>query len=195
MKRLFDILFSFIGIIFLLPLLILIIILIKMTTKGPFLYKQIRVGKHNKDFIIFKFRTMIDDAEKLGLLTVGERDSRITKIGYYLRKSKLDELPQIANILVGDMSFVGPRPEVRKYVELYTHTQMKVLDVRPGITDLASIEFRDENKILGKQEDPDNYYINIIMPRKLQINLDYLQKRNLMKDIGLIFKTFKVILN
>ena len=195
MKRLFDIVFSFIGIIFLLPLLILIIILIKMTTKGPFLYKQIRVGKHNKDFIIFKFRTMIDDAEKLGLLTVGERDSRITKIGYYLRKSKIDELPQIANILVGDMSFVGPRPEIRKYVELYTHTQMKVLDVRPGITDLASIEFRDENKILEKQENPDNYYINIIMPRKLQINLEYLQKRNLMKDIGLIFKTFKVILN
>ena len=195
MKRLFDIVFSFIGIIFLLPLLILIIILIKMTTKGPFLYKQIRVGKHNKDFIIFKFRTMIDDAEKLGLLTVGERDSRITKIGYYLRKSKIDELPQIANILVGDMSFVGPRPEIRKYVELYTHTQMKVLDVRPGITDLASIEFRDENKILEKQENPDNYYINIIMPRKLQINLEYLQKRNLMKDIGLIFKTIKVILN
>jgi lipopolysaccharide/colanic/teichoic acid biosynthesis glycosyltransferase len=195
MKRLFDIVFSFIGIIFLLPLLILIIILIKMTTKGPFLYKQIRVGKHNKDFIIFKFRTMIDDAEKLGLLTVGERDSRITKIGYYLRKSKIDELPQIANVLVGDMSFVGPRPEVRKYVELYTHSQMKVLDVRPGITDLASIEFRDENKILGKQENPDNYYINIIMPRKLQINLDYLQKRTLMKDIGLIIKTFKVILN
>jgi lipopolysaccharide/colanic/teichoic acid biosynthesis glycosyltransferase len=133
------------------------------------------------------------NADKLGLLTVGGRDPRVTKIGYYLRKFKLDELPQLANVLLGDMSFVGPRPEVRQYVNLYTDEQKQVLSVRPGITDLASIAFRNESELLSNQEDPDNYYVNVIMPKKLQINLDYLKERTLIKDIGVIVKTFLAI--
>lgn len=193
MKRLFDIVFSFFGLILLMPLLILIIVLMKITTKGPIIYKQLRVGRNNNDFFIFKFRTMFVNADKFGLLTVGERDPRVTKIGFYLRKFKLDELPQLANVLCGDMSFVGPRPEVRKYVDLYSPMQMQVLNVRPGITDLASIEFRNENELLSGQEDPDGYYIEVIMPKKLQINLDYLKKSTLSKDIWVIVKTFLAI--
>lgn len=190
MKRVFDIVFSFFGLVLVLPLFVLIIILMKITTKGPIIYKQLRVGKNNKDFFIFKFRTMFVNADKLGLLTVGERDPRVTKIGFYLRKYKFDELPQLINVLCGDMSFVGPRPEVRKYVDLYNPMQMQVLNVRPGITDLASIEFRNENELLSCQENPDRYYIEVVMPKKLQINLNYLEKRNLIKDVGVIIRTF-----
>ena len=193
MKRIFDIIFSFFGIIFLSPLLILIIFLMKVTSKGPVIYKQVRVGRNNKDFSIFKFRTMFIDSDKFGLLTVGDRDPRVTSLGYYLRKFKLDELPQLFNVLNGDMSFVGPRPEVRKYVDLYNNIQIQVLNVRPGITDLASIEFRNENELLSSQEDPDSYYINVIMPKKIQINLDYLKESNLFKDVWVIIKTFQVI--
>jgi lipopolysaccharide/colanic/teichoic acid biosynthesis glycosyltransferase len=193
MKRLFDIVFSFFGLVLLLPLLILIIILMKITTKGPIIYKQLRVGRNNNDFFIFKFRTMFVNSDKFGLLTVGERDSRVTKIGFYLRKFKLDELPQLANVLYGDMSFVGPRPEVRKYVDLYNPMQLQVLNVRPGITDLASIEFRNENELLSSQQDPDKYYIEVIMPKKLQINLDYLKESTLFKDVWVIVKTFLAI--
>ncbi len=164
------------------------------TSKGPIIYKQVRVGKNNKDFKIFKFRTMHVNADKLGLLSVGDRDPRITQIGYYLRKFKLNELPQLTNVLRGDMSFVGPRPEVRKYVNFYNQEQMQVFKVRPGITDLASIEFRNESELLSNQEDPDSYYINVIMPKKLQINLDYLKERTLFKDIGVILKTFLAII-
>lgn len=194
MKRVFDIVFSFFGLVFLSPILILIVVLMKGTTKGPIIYKQLRVGKNNTDFLIFKFRTMVVNADQLGLLTVGGRDSRITNLGYYLRKFKLDELPQLVNVLIGDMSFVGPRPEVRKYVTLYNQEQLQVLNVRPGITDLASIEYRNENEILANQVDPDRYYIEVIMPEKLQINLEYLKNRNLIKDIGVIVKTFLAIL-
>jgi lipopolysaccharide/colanic/teichoic acid biosynthesis glycosyltransferase len=190
MKRVFDILFSFFGLVLVLPLFVLIIISMKITTKGPIIYKQLRVGINNNDFFIFKFRTMFVNADKLGLLTVGERDPRVTKIGFYLRKYKLDELPQLINVFCGDMSFVGPRPEVRKYVDLYNPMQMQVLNVRPGITDLASIEFRNENELLSCQENPDRYYIEVVMPQKLQINLNYLEKRNLIKDIGVIISTF-----
>jgi lipopolysaccharide/colanic/teichoic acid biosynthesis glycosyltransferase len=190
MKRVFDILFSFFGLVLVLPLFGLIIISMKITTKGPIIYKQLRVGINNNDFFIFKFRTMFVNADKLGLLTVGERDPRVTKIGFYLRKYKLDELPQLINVFCGDMSFVGPRPEVRKYVDLYNPMQMQVLNVRPGITDLASIEFRNENELLSCQENPDRYYIEVVMPQKLQINLNYLEKRNLIKDIGVIISTF-----
>lgn len=194
MKRVFDIVFSFFGLILLLPLFILIVFLMMITTKGPIIYRQFRVGRNNNDFIIFKFRTMSVDADKLGLLTVGGRDARVTKLGFYLRKFKLDELPQLANVLNGDMSFVGPRPEVRKYVDLYNQEQMQVLGVRPGITDLASIEFRNENELLSSQNDPESYYINVIMPKKLQINLDYLKESTLFKDIWVIVKTFLVII-
>jgi len=194
MKRLFDLVFSFLGLVFLSPVLLLIFVLMLATSKGPIIYKQVRVGKNNKDFKIFKFRTMHVNADKLGLLSVGDRDPRITQIGYYLRKFKLDELPQLANVLMGNMSFVGPRPEVRKYVNFYNQEQMQVFKVRPGITDLASIEFRNESELLSNQEDPDSYYINVIMPKKLQINLDYLKNRTLIKDIGVIVKTFLAII-
>lgn len=194
MKRLFDITFSIFGLIFLIPIFFTISVFIKMTSKGPVFYKQVRVGRNNKDFGIFKFRTMYLGSDKLGLLTIGNKDSRVTKIGYYLRKFKLDELPQLFNVFLGDMSFVGPRPEVRKFVNLYTREQMKILEVRPGITDMASIEFRNENELLLQQEDSESYYINVIMPRKLQINSSYLKQRNLFKDIEVIFKTFLAIL-
>ncbi len=194
MKRLFDFVVSLLGLLAIFPVLLLVAILIVLDSKGGVFYRQVRVGKGSKDFRIFKFRTMRPNADKLGLITVGGRDPRITRIGYYLRKYKIDELPQLINVLVGDMSFVGPRPEVRKYVELYTEKQQKVLEVRPGITDLASIEFRNENEILEKQENPDQYYIDVIMPHKLDINLKYLKNRDLLKDIGIIFKTFLAIL-
>ena len=194
LKRIFDVFFSFFGLLLIMPILVVVSILIVITSKGGFFYKQIRVGKSNKDFRILKFRTMHVNADKLGLLTVGGRDPRITSIGYYLRKFKLDELPQLINVFIGDMSFVGPRPEVRKYVSLYSDKQLKVLDVKPGITDLASIEFRNENEILSNQENPDQYYIDVIMPKKLDINLKYIAKRSLLNDVKVILKTFLIIL-
>ena len=193
-KRIFDFTISFISLLILFPILFLVSLIIKFTSLGPVFYKQVRVGRGNKDFKIFKFRTMHIDADKMGLLTIGGRDPRVSYVGYYLRKYKLDELPQLINVFKGDMSFVGPRPEVRQYVNLYSETQKKVLDVKPGITDLASIEFKDENEILSEQEDPNQYYIDVIMPQKLKINLKYIENRNLVKDVGVIVKTFKSIL-
>ena len=193
-KRIFDFTISFISLLILFPILFLVSLIIKFTSLGPVFYKQVRVGRGNKDFKIFKFRTMHIDADKMGLLTIGGRDPRVSYVGYYLRKYKLDELPQLINVFKGDMSFVGPRPEVRQYVNLYSETQKKVLDVKPGITDLASIEFKDENEILSEQEDPNQYYIVVIMPQKLKINLKYIENRNLVKDVGVIVKTFKAIL-
>ena len=195
LKRFFDLILSFIGLLIIVPILFLITILIKISSSGPVFYKQVRVGKNNKDFKIFKFRTMHVNAHKKGLLTVGGRDPRVTSIGYYLRKFKLDELPQLINVFIGDMSFVGPRPEVRQFVNLYSEIQMKVLNVKLGITDLASIEFRNENEILSKEEDPNQYYIDYIMPKKLEINLKYINQRNLLKDFVVIIKTIKVIFN
>jgi len=195
LKRFFDLILSFIGLLIIVPILFLITILIKISSSGPVFYKQVRVGKNNKDFKIFKFRTMHLNADKKGLLTVGGRDPRVTSIGYYLRKFKLDELPQLINVFKGDMSFVGPRPEVRQFVNLYSEIQKKVLNVKPGITDLASIEFRNENEILSKEEDPNQYYIDNIMPKKLEINLKYINQRNLLKDFVVIIKTIKVIFN
>ncbi len=194
MKRLFDFIFSFLGLLTISPILFIISILIVIDSKGGIFYRQERVGQGNRDFRIFKFRTMHTNADKLGLITIGGRDPRVTKVGYYLRKYKLDELPQLINVLVGDMSFVGPRPEVRKYVDLYTEVQKKVLEVRPGITDLASIKFRDENEVLEQNENPEQYYIDVIMPQKLDINLKYLKHRSFLKDIAVIFKTFIAIL-
>ena len=195
LKRFFDLILSLMGLLITVPILFLITILIKISSSGPVFYKQVRVGKNNKDFKIFKFRTMHVNADKKGLLTVGGRDPRVTSIGYYLRKFKLDELPQLINVFKGDMSFVGPRPEVRQFVNLYSEIQMKVLNVKPGITDLASIEFRNENEILSKEEDPNQYYIDNIMPKKLEINLKYINQRNLLKDFVVIIKTIKVIFN
>ena len=194
MKRFADFIIALLGLIIFSPLLIIIAILIKIDSKGPIFYRQVRVARYNNDFKIFKFRTMFVNSDKKGLLTIGERDPRVTKIGYYLRKNKLDELPQLINVVFGDMSFVGPRPEVRSYVKLYTEEQMKVLKVRPGITDLASIEFRNENELLNEQDDPNKFYIDVIMQKKLSINLEYLKERNLIKDFVVVLKTFKAIL-
>ncbi|WP_297426839.1 sugar transferase [Clostridium sp.] len=188
-KRIFDLICSTLGLIVLSPVLIAIAIKIKTDSDGPVFFKQIRVGEKNREFKILKFRTMVVDAEKLGRqITVGN-DSRITKIGAFLRKYKLDELPQLINVFKGDMSLVGPRPEVPKYVKLYNEEQRKVLEVKPGITDLASIRYRDENDLLGKVENPDEFYINTIMPDKLALNLEYISKNNVFFDIYIIFKT------
>lgn len=188
-KRAFDFVSSFLGIIVLSPVLLIICISIKITSPGPILFKQKRVGINGKCFNILKFRTMVVDAEKMGKqITVGA-DKRITSAGKFLRKYKLDELPQLFNVLKGDMSLVGPRPEVPRYVELYNEEQRKVLNVRPGITDLASLRYRDENDILGEVNNPEEYYINTIMPDKLSLNLEYINNNNFFYDIGIIFKT------
>ena len=189
MKRLFDITASFFGIIILSPLLIFIGLWVGLSSKGGVFYKQIRVGKNNKDFKLYKFRSMRVNSDKQGLLTVGSKDSRITKAGYFIRKYKIDELPQLFNVLKGDMSFVGPRPEVRRYVDLYSKEQMKVLSVRPGITDPASIKYRNENDLLSSANNPEEYYIQYIMPDKLKINIDYINNRTFFKDIKIIFQT------
>lgn len=189
MKRLFDITASFFGILILSPLFIFISLWVGLSSKGGVFYKQIRVGKNNKDFKLYKFRSMRVNSDKQGLLTVGSKDSRITKAGYFIRKYKIDELPQLFNVLKGDMSFVGPRPEVRRYVDLYSEEQMKVLSVRPGITDPASIKYRNENDILSSASNPEEYYIQHIMPDKLKINIDYINTQTFIKDIKIIFQT------
>lgn len=193
-KRVFDFACALIGLALLFPFFLLISIWIKMDSGGDVFYKQLRVGRHNKDFYLYKFRTMAHGSDKKGLITVGNDDSRITKAGGFLRKYKIDELPQLINVLKGDMSLVGPRPEVRKYVDLYSDRQMKVLDARPGITDVASIKFSNENEILRDQEDPEKYYIETVMPEKLDLNLQYLAGRNFFGDIKLIFNTFFKVL-
>lgn len=188
-KRIFDIIASLCGIVIICPFLIIIALVIKITSKGPILFKQNRVGKDGKLFQILKFRTMVVNAENIGKqITVGI-DDRITKSGHFLRKYKLDELPQLFNVFIGDMSLVGPRPEVPKYVELYSDNQRQVLMVRPGITDLASIRYRNENELLGKAENPEELYINTIMPDKLNLNLEYIDKCNFFFDIYIIFTT------
>lgn len=193
MKRLFDIIASGLGLLVLSPLFLILAIWIKLDSKGPVFYRQMRVGKDNKDFRIFKFRSMRVGSDKGSLVTIGGRDPRITRSGYIIRKLKLDELPQLINVFVGDMSLVGPRPEVRHYVNYWTEEQMHVLDVRPGITDPASIKFRNENKLMEQAEDPEDYYINVIMQEKLKLYLEYVNNHSFWGDIGLIFKTFWVI--
>jgi len=189
MKRFFDITFSFIGLIVLTPFFLIISIWILLDSRGGIFYRQTRVGKNGVDFRLWKFRSMRPDADKKGLLTVGGRDPRITRSGYFLRKTKMDELPQLINVLFGDMSFVGPRPEVRKYVDLYNAEQKKVLNVRPGITDLASLEYFEESELLAKSTDPEKTYIEEIMPAKLKLNLQYINKANFGTDLRMIFRT------
>lgn len=193
MKRLFDIISSGIGLLILSPLFLIVAIWVKLDSPGPVFYKQVRVGRNNKDFYLYKFRSMRVGSDKKGLITVGGRDPRVTRSGYYIRKYKLDEFPQLINVFKGDMSLVGPRPEVRKYVDLYTPEQMHVLDVRPGITDLASIRYRNENELLAKASDPEQYYRDVIMQDKLNINLEYVHNHSFGGDIKLIFKTFSAI--
>ncbi len=189
MKRLFDIVMSLIGLIVLLPFFVVIAIWIRLDSRGGIFYRQCRVGKNNQDFSLLKFRSMRPDADKSGLLTVGGRDPRITKSGYFIRKYKIDELPQLINVLFGEMSLVGPRPEVRKYVELYTNEQLAVLSVRPGITDLASLEYFEESELLAKSADPEKTYIEVIMPQKLKLNLQYIERANFGTDIVMIART------
>ena len=194
MKRIFDILVSGIGLICLSPLLLIVAIWIKLDSHGPVFYRQVRVGRYNKDFRIFKFRSMRIGSDKGSLVTIGGRDPRITRSGYFIRKFKIDELPQLINVFIGDMSIVGPRPEVRHYVDFWTSEQMHVLDVRPGITDPASIKFRNENELLAQAEEPEKYYIEIIMQEKLKLYLDYVKNQSFFYDIKLIFQTFWVII-
>lgn len=193
MKRIFDIAASGLGLIVLSPLFLVLAIWIKLDSNGPVFYRQVRVGRNNKDFRIFKFRSMRVGADKGSLVTIGGHDPRVTKSGYFIRKFKFDELPQLINVFVGDMSLVGPRPEVRHYVNYWTPEQMHVLDVRPGITDPASIKFRNENELMEKAEDPEKYYIEKIMQEKIKLYLEYVEKHSFLYDIGLIFKTFWVI--
>ena len=194
LKRTFDVLASGLGLIVLTPLFVVLAIWIKADSRGPVFYRQVRVGRHNRDFRLYKFRSMRPDSDKKGLITVGGHDPRVTRSGYYIRKYKLDELPQLINVFLGDMSLVGPRPEVRKYVDMYTPEQMRVLDVRPGITSLASIRYRNENDILAKASDPDRAYVTQVMPDKIAIDLEYVPKASLLTDIRLIFMTFKEII-
>lgn len=194
MKRIFDIVASGCGLLVLLPLFAILAVWIKFDSRGPVFYRQIRVGRNNRDFRLFKFRSMRVGADKQGLITVGGHDPRITRSGYFIRKYKLDELPQLINVFIGDMSLVGPRPEVRKYVNMYTPEQMHVLDVRPGITDMASIRYRNENELLETVDDPDKYYVEVIMQDKLRINLEYIARHSFWFDIKLIFQTFTEII-
>ena len=194
-KRGIDILFSLIGLICLFPFFIFISFFIFITSKGGVFFVQLRVGKNNKDFKLYKFRTMFLNSDSKGLLTVGNNDKRITKLGYYLRKNKLDELPQLINVLNGTMSIVGPRPEVRKYVNLYNSEQKSILDVKPGITDLASIMYFNENEILANSVNPEQTYINEIMPIKLELNKQYINEMSLLTDLKIIFKTFIKLIN
>ena len=189
MKRLFDIVCSFFGLVFLSWLFVFVALWVGLSSRGGVFYRQRRVGRCNRDFTIYKFRSMRVNSDRQGLLTIGGRDGLITKAGVFIRKYKLDELPQLFNVLRGDMSFVGPRPEVRKYVELYTEEQKKVLTVRPGITSLSSIKYRNENEILSRSDNPEQYYIDVIMQDKLAIELDYLEQRSLLTDIKVIFQT------
>lgn len=195
LRRSFDFTVSLIAIIILSPFLFVIGLLVIVDSKGGAFYIQTRVGKNFKPFGIIKFRTMKPDSDKKGLLTVGGRDARITKIGFYLRKYKLDELPQLFNVLIGHMSFVGPRPEVKKYVDLYNDEQKKVLSVKPGITDIASINYSNENEILAKYSDAETAYIEIVMPDKLKLNLEYIRNQNFISDCKIIMQTIAKIIN
>ena len=193
MKRLFDITASGLGLLVLSPLFLVLALWIKLDSPGPVFYRQVRVGRGNKDFRLFKFRSMRVGSDKKGLITVGGHDPRVTRSGYYIRKYKLDELPQLINVFIGDMSLVGPRPEVRKYVDLYTPEQLHVLDVRPGITDMASIRYRNENELLEQATDPEQYYRDVVMQDKLRINLEYVADHSFIKDLKIIFMTFKAV--
>lgn len=192
--RFFDFILSFIGLIILAPVFVILAIWIKLDSKGGVFYKQIRIGQNGKEFGLFKFRSMMVNADKKGLITVGGRDPRITRSGYFIRKYKLDELPQLINVLIGEMSLVGPRPEVGKYVGLYNNEQRQILSVKPGITDYASIEYMDENEILGKSSDPEKVYIEKIMPEKIQYNMKYIQNKSLLEYFKIIFLTILKII-
>jgi len=192
--RFFDLLFATLALVCLSPVFFIIALFILFESKGGSFYKQLRVGKDNKDFYLLKFRTMRVGADKKGLLTVGDRDPRVTRSGFFLRKYKLDELPQLVNVFVGQMSLVGPRPEVRRYVDLYNEQQKRILYVKPGITDYASFNFIDENEILAQSSDPEYTYIHEIMPAKIELNYKYIDNQSIKEYFKIIFLTAKSIL-
>ncbi|NVN96152.1 MAG: sugar transferase [Bacteroidetes bacterium] len=194
LKRIFDLFFSMVGLIILAPFLFIISISIIFDSRGGIFYTQKRVGKDNIDFSMFKFRTMRTGSDKKGLLTIGDKDSRITNVGYFLRKYKIDELPQLINILKGNMSFVGPRPEVRKYVDLYSSDQLIVLSIRPGITDFSSLDFINESEILSQSSNPEETYINEIMQLKLELCKKYIKEKSFRTDLKIITKTILKII-
>jgi lipopolysaccharide/colanic/teichoic acid biosynthesis glycosyltransferase len=189
MKRIFDILVSVLGLVLVSPLLFLIAMLIKLDSRGPVLFRQERIGRAFRPFLIYKFRTMVKDAPKRGSLITYGNDARITRVGRMLRNTKLDELPQLFNVLLGQMSFVGPRPEVRCYVELFRKDYEDILKVRPGITDLASLKYRDEAAFLGNSKNPEEEYVNHVLPDKIELAKEYLRQSSFLFDIGLIART------
>ena len=189
-KRLFDVVAAVAGLLVLSPLFALVALAIKLTSRGPVFFRQERVGRDFQTFRIYKFRTMVVDAPRLGGQITAGRDPRITSIGHLLRKTKLDELPQLLNVLFGEMSLVGPRPEVPKYVEMFRPQFAEVLSVRPGITDLASVKYRDENEILGRADDPEAAYVNQVLPDKLALATEYVRRASFWFDVRLIFATF-----
>lgn len=194
MKRLFDIVLSSIVLIVFLPFGIIIALIILLTSKGGIFYVQERIGKEGNPFGLYKFRTMKKDADKAGKLTVGMRDPRITSIGYFLRKYKLDEFPQFINVLIGEMSVVGPRPEVEEYTSMYSKSQLEILKVKPGITDYASLQYYDENRLLGESDNPRETYINEIMPAKIELNRKYINNPTLSQDLKIVWLTFLKVL-
>lgn len=189
MTRIFDILFATLGLVILSPLLIFVYVAIVLESRGGGFYRQERTGRYGKPFRLIKFRSMYVNADKHGLITVGGHDNRITRVGYYIRKYKIDELPQLINVVKGDMSIVGPRPEVKKYTDLYTEEQRKILDIRPGITDYASIKYVDENEILGTSDNPERIYIEHIMPDKIKLNMIYISQNGIKEYFKIIFLT------
>jgi len=192
-KRLTDLIISTASIVLLSPVLLSIALLVRLGSRGPIIYRQIRVGQGEIDFTLFKFRTMFVNSDQKGLLTLGDRDSRITHLGFFVRKYKLDELPQLFNVLEGSMSLIGPRPEVRKYVSLYSEDQKKVLSVKPGLSDYASIIYRNETELLSKALDPEQFYIKEIMPQKLALNLEYIRRSSVKEDLVIMWKTLVAI--
>lgn len=195
MKRLFDIIAAILVLIMGLPFFIIIALLIVLDGKGGVFYSQERIGRYKRSFNLYKFRTMQPGSDNLGQLTIGSKDSRVTSIGYYLRKYKIDEFPQLINIIAGHMSVVGPRPEVPKYVKMYNQEQLNVLKVRPGLTDYASLVYFKENELLGKAQDPENVYIKEIMPQKLALNNKYIKEKGMLTDLNIILKTLLRIFN
>jgi lipopolysaccharide/colanic/teichoic acid biosynthesis glycosyltransferase len=194
MKRLFDLLSSLFGLLLLSPLFAVVAVLIKIDSRGTVLFKQERMGRKFRPFFIYKFRTMVRDAQRSGLQITAGGDARVTSVGSILRKTKIDELPQLINVVKGDMSLVGPRPEVRKYVEYYKKEYEAILSIRPGITDISSMTFRDEEGVLRDQKDPEQFYLNVLLPEKMRLAMEYIRNRSFSYDVKLIFLTFHRIL-
>lgn len=193
MKKIFDFVISFLLLVFFSLLMVILTAYVKIDSRGPVLYKGLRIGRNGKPFKIMKFRTMVVNAEKLGGPSTAGDDSRITSAGKLLRKYKLDELPQLFNVILGDMSFVGPRPEVKEYVDLYTEDEKKILELKPGITDYASIEYNNEGEILKGHSDPEKAYLELIRPGKIKLQLKYYKDRSLKTDVRILFQTFKML--